>query len=112
MRPIDLVAADQLSTPQLVEAFNHTFEGYSLPIAHTVDSLLAMIEADDIQLQDSLVARAYGDEVRAHVHQDEFQVVERIPTVEEYLALREAVGWGRLSEEMAARGLANALFTV
>jgi GNAT superfamily N-acetyltransferase len=46
------------------------------------------------------------------VQQDEFQVVERVPTVKEYLALREAVGWGRLSEEMAARGLSNALFTV
>jgi hypothetical protein len=28
------------------------------------------------------------------MQQDEYQVVERIPTVEEYLALREAVGWG------------------
>jgi GNAT superfamily N-acetyltransferase len=46
------------------------------------------------------------------VQQDEFQIVERVPTVEEYLALREAVGWGRLGEEMAARGLAHALFTV
>jgi hypothetical protein len=27
MRSLALVAADQLSTPQLVEAFNHTFEG-------------------------------------------------------------------------------------
>jgi GNAT superfamily N-acetyltransferase len=42
---------------------------------------------------------------------DEYQVVERIPTVEEYLALREAVGWGRLDEQMTARGLARALFT-
>ena len=44
--------------------------------------------------------------------QEEYQVVECIPTVEDYLALREAVGWGRLDEQMAARGLANALFTV
>jgi len=36
----------------------------------------------------------------------------RIPTVEDYLALREAVGWGRPDEQMTARGLANALFTV
>lgn len=43
--------------------------------------------------------------------QDEYQVVERIPTVEEYLALREAVGWERLDEQMTARGLARALFT-
>jgi GNAT superfamily N-acetyltransferase len=32
--------------------------------------------------------------------------------VDEYLALREAVGWGRPDEQMTARGLANALFTV
>jgi GNAT superfamily N-acetyltransferase len=41
-----------------------------------------------------------------------YQVVERIPTVEEYLALREAVGWGRLDEQMTASGLSHALFTV
>lgn len=41
-----------------------------------------------------------------------YQVVECIPTVEEYLALREAVGWGRLDDEMAVCALANALFTV
>jgi GNAT superfamily N-acetyltransferase len=58
MRSLALVAADQLSIPQLAEAFNHTFEGYSLPITQTVQSLSAMIQADDIRLQDSLVARA------------------------------------------------------
>jgi GNAT superfamily N-acetyltransferase len=58
MRSLALVAADQLSTPQLVEAFNHTFEGYSVPIFQTVESLLAMIEAEDIQLGASLVARS------------------------------------------------------
>jgi GNAT superfamily N-acetyltransferase len=46
------------------------------------------------------------------MQQEEYQVVERIPTVEDYLDLREAVGWGRLDEQMTARGLANALFTV
>ncbi len=46
------------------------------------------------------------------MQQDDFQVVERIPTVEEYLALREAIGWGRLDEQMTARGLAHSLFTV
>jgi ribosomal protein S18 acetylase RimI-like enzyme len=65
MRSLALVAADQLSTPQLVEAFNHTFEGYSLPITQTVESLSAMIEADDIQLQASLVARAPDGEYAA-----------------------------------------------
>ena len=46
------------------------------------------------------------------MQEDEYQVVERIPTVEEYLALREAVGWGRLDEQVTARGLTHALFTV
>jgi GNAT superfamily N-acetyltransferase len=49
---------------------------------------------------------------RKVMQQEEYQVVERIPTVEDYLVLREAVGWGRLDEQMTARGLANALFTV
>jgi GNAT superfamily N-acetyltransferase len=44
--------------------------------------------------------------------EEEYQVIERIPTVEEYLALREAVGWERLDEQITARALANALFTV
>jgi GNAT superfamily N-acetyltransferase len=44
--------------------------------------------------------------------QEEYQIVERIPTVEEYLALREAIGWAQVDEQMAARALANALFTV
>jgi GNAT superfamily N-acetyltransferase len=44
--------------------------------------------------------------------QEEYQAVECIPTIEDYLALREAVGWGRIDEQMATRGLANALFTV
>jgi GNAT superfamily N-acetyltransferase len=44
--------------------------------------------------------------------QEEYQLVECIPTVEDYLALREAVGWERLDEQMTARGLANALFTI
>ena len=42
----------------------------------------------------------------------EYQVVEQIPAVEDYLALREAVGWGRLDEQVTARGLTHALFTV
>src|SRR5947199_5443093 len=49
---------------------------------------------------------------KALQQQEEYQVVECIPTVEEYLALREAVGWERLDEQITARALANALFTV
>ena len=43
---------------------------------------------------------------------DEFQIVSGIPSVEEYLTLREAVGWGRRDEHMVAHALASALFTV
>jgi len=46
------------------------------------------------------------------MQRDEYQVIERVPTVEEYLALREAVGWGRLDRQIVARGLSHALFTV
>ncbi len=46
------------------------------------------------------------------MQEDEYQVVEGIPTVEDYLALREAVGWGRLDEQVTARGLTHDLFTV
>jgi ribosomal protein S18 acetylase RimI-like enzyme len=49
--------------------------------------------------------------MREAMQHDEFQVVDRIPTVEEYLALRDAVGWGRPSEPLVARGLANALYS-
>jgi GNAT superfamily N-acetyltransferase len=41
-----------------------------------------------------------------------FQIVERVPAVGDYLALREAAGWGRLDEHLAEQGLAGALFTV
>lgn len=43
---------------------------------------------------------------------ESYQIIERVPTVQEYLALREAVGWGRLDERLAGQGLAGALFTV
>jgi GNAT superfamily N-acetyltransferase len=43
---------------------------------------------------------------------DEYEIVERTPTVEEYLALREAVGWGRVGERTAVSGLAHSLFGV
>ena len=38
------------------------------------------------------------------MQEDEYQVVERIPTVGDYLALREAVGWGRLDEQVTQEG--------
>jgi GNAT superfamily N-acetyltransferase len=40
------------------------------------------------------------------------RVVERLPTVEEYLALRLAVGWGTVDRVAAARSLQNSLYAV
>lgn len=42
----------------------------------------------------------------------DFNVVERLPTMEEYQALRQAVGWATVDAEAVARGLANSLFSV
>jgi GNAT superfamily N-acetyltransferase len=39
-------------------------------------------------------------------------LVERLPTVEEYLALRIAVGWGEVDREAAVPGLRNSLYGV
>ena len=43
---------------------------------------------------------------------DEFILVERPPTVEEYQRLREAVGWDSVDAEATETGLRNALFSV
>ena len=43
---------------------------------------------------------------------DEYILVERPPTVEEYQRLREAVGWDRVDVEATETGLGNALFSV
>jgi GNAT superfamily N-acetyltransferase len=43
---------------------------------------------------------------------DEYILVERPPTVEEYQRLREAVGWDRVDVEATEMGLGNALFSV
>lgn len=42
----------------------------------------------------------------------DYRIVERSPTVEEFLSLREAVGWGDAEPEATARGLGGALHTV
>jgi GNAT superfamily N-acetyltransferase len=39
-------------------------------------------------------------------------IIERSPTVEEYRALRDAVGWGNGDATAQAQGLANSLFSV
>jgi ribosomal protein S18 acetylase RimI-like enzyme len=43
---------------------------------------------------------------------DEYILVERPPTVEEYQRLREAVGWESVDVEATEIGLRNALFSV
>jgi GNAT superfamily N-acetyltransferase len=40
------------------------------------------------------------------------RLVERVPTADEYLALREAVGWGRPSTDAVSAALASSLFCV
>lgn len=46
------------------------------------------------------------------MQEEKYQVIERAPTVEEYLALREGVGWMLFDREMTAKGLAHALYSV
>lgn len=40
------------------------------------------------------------------------RIVERVPSLEEYKALRQAVGWGNLDSEATAAGLESSLFAV
>ena len=42
----------------------------------------------------------------------EFEFIERVPTVSEYLKLRESVGWHALPSEAVERGLARSLYSV
>jgi GNAT superfamily N-acetyltransferase len=62
LQSLAIVRADQMSIEGLVAAFNHTFTGYPVPITQTKSSLQSMIEADNIQLQSSLVVRDAGGE--------------------------------------------------
>ena len=43
---------------------------------------------------------------------DYYEVVERTPTVEEYLRMRAVVDWQPFNESMAATALANSLYAV
>src|SRR4030067_1509353 len=43
---------------------------------------------------------------------DKFNLIERSPTVEEYLKLRKAVGWENVDIVAAKIGLQNSLFSV
>ena len=42
---------------------------------------------------------------------DPFPLVERAPTVPEYRRLRHAVGWGEMTDEGLAAGLASSLYS-
>jgi GNAT superfamily N-acetyltransferase len=55
-----LIPADVLEPDALATVFNRAFEGYFVPMVHTVESLAAMIANNDIQLDHSLVLRAPG----------------------------------------------------
>jgi len=43
---------------------------------------------------------------------DEYMIVERCPTVEEYKKLRKAVKWIAIDDEAIKKGLENSLFAV
>jgi ribosomal protein S18 acetylase RimI-like enzyme len=55
-----LVRADTVSLEVLMAAFNRAFEGYFVPMAHTPDSLAAMLASNDIRLDQSLLLAAPG----------------------------------------------------
>jgi ribosomal protein S18 acetylase RimI-like enzyme len=48
--------ADTLAPEYVVEAFNRSFEGYVVPMTHTVESLRMLIEVNDVMLAHSFVA--------------------------------------------------------
>jgi GNAT superfamily N-acetyltransferase len=55
-----LVRADTVSLEVLTAAFNRAFEGYFVPMAHTPDSLAAMLASNDMRLDQSLLLAAPG----------------------------------------------------
>jgi ribosomal protein S18 acetylase RimI-like enzyme len=48
--------AETLAPERVVEAFNRSFEGYFVPMTHTVDSLHTLIEVNDVALAHSFAA--------------------------------------------------------
>ena len=43
---------------------------------------------------------------------NKYQIIERIPTVEEFTALRKAVGWISPDRSAASTGLSNSLYSI
>ncbi|HEU4781964.1 MAG TPA: GNAT family N-acetyltransferase [Ktedonobacterales bacterium] len=56
METLTYLRAETLAPGHVVEAFNRSFEGYFVPMTHTVDSLRALIEVNDVALAHSFVA--------------------------------------------------------
>lgn len=56
MDTLTYLRADTLTPERVVEAFNHAFEGYFVPMTHTIDTLRALIEVNDVSLAHSLIA--------------------------------------------------------
>ncbi len=56
METLTYLRAETLAPARVVEAFNRSFEGYFVPMTHTVDSLRALIEVNDVALAHSFVA--------------------------------------------------------
>lgn len=56
METLTYLRADTLAPERVVEAFNRSFEGYFVPMTHTVDSLRSLIEVNDVALAHSFVA--------------------------------------------------------
>ncbi len=56
METLTYLRAETLAPEHVVEAFNRSFEGYFVPMTHTVDSLRSLIEVNDVALAHSFVA--------------------------------------------------------
>ncbi len=56
METLTYLRAETLAPERVVEAFNRSFEGYFVPMTHTVDSLRMLIEVNDVALAHSFVA--------------------------------------------------------
>src|SRR5690349_5511982 len=60
MPDLAYVAASALPLSELMEAFNQAFAGYLVPMRHSEETLGAMVRANDVRLDASLVARDAG----------------------------------------------------
>ena len=56
METLTYLRAETLAPERVVEAFNRSFEGYFVPMTHTVDSLHTLIEVNDVALAHSFAA--------------------------------------------------------